>query len=442
MKHKLYILVILLMFGIFGGLYAQGNAVSLDGVNDYISMGNLSALVGTTYTAEIWIKPSVLGGTGDISSYGRTIFASTNPGPTYGYPLWLTLWGDEIAVWAFESTAGRNPSRTTSGVDIQINTWYHIAITAVKNGATRLYVNGIQVLSYTNDGEGNWGSQFTVGDLRPDRLIAYGGLVDEIRLWTVVRTADEILNNMNLPVDPNSTGLLGYWKLDETQGPTMYDSAGTAQNGTLSGGTIVSSDLTLPIELSSFTATLTAQYFVRLHWVTQSENDALGYMIFRSEDSDLQHAMQISPLINATNTTTQVSYGFTDSEVTPGTWYYWLQSLDLNGSYYFYGPVLATVSTNQGGEAPDIPITTGITGVYPNPFNPSTTIKYVLDDDLAVSFRIYNTRGQLVKSYNFEMREPASYDLIWDASGLSAGIYLIRMQAGNKFYTSKAVLSK
>jgi len=442
MKHKLLALVLLVLAGSFTGLFAQGNAVSLDGVNDYIAMGDYSSLMGSAYTAEIWIKPAVLGGTGDIASYGRTLFASTNPGPAYGYPLWVTLFGDEIAVWAFETTAARVPSRTTSGVDIQTNTWYHIAVTAVDGGATLLYVNGVQVLSFTNDGEGSWGTQFTVGDLRPDRLIPFGGLVDEIRVWSVVRTAGEILNNINVPVDPSSTGLVGYWKLDENVGPTMYDSAGTQQNGTLSGGSIVSSDLTLPVELSSFTASLTAQYFVRLHWVTQSENDALGYRIYRSHDSDLEHALQVSPLINATNTTTQVSYEYTDSEVAPGTWYYWLQSLDLNGSYYFFGPVMATVVSDQGGEAPEIPVTTGISKIYPNPFNPSTTIKYVLADDLATSFRIYNTRGQLVQSYDFDMREPATYDLVWDASGLPAGIYLIRMQAGETVSMSKAVLSK
>jgi len=258
----------------------------------------------------------------------------------------------------------------------------------------------------------------------------------------VVRTAGEILNNINVPVDPSSTGLVGYWKLDENVGPTMYDSAGTQQNGTLSGGSIVSSDLTLPVELSSFTASLTAQYFVRLHWVTQSENDALGYRIYRSHDSDLEHALQVSPLINATNTTTQVSYEYTDSEVAPGTWYYWLQSLDLNGSYYFFGPVMATVVSDQGGEAPEIPVTTGISKIYPNPFNPSTTIKYVLADDLATSFRIYNTRGQMVQSYDLGLIDPGTHDLIWKAESLPAGIYMIQMKVGDVVSRSKAVLSK
>lgn len=201
-------------------------------------------------------------------------------------------------------------------------------------------------------------------------------------------------------------------------------------------------DETLPVVLSSFSATITSQYFVQLHWVTQSETDALGYMIYRSLDNDLEHAIQVSPLINATNTATQVNYEYTDAEVTPGTWYYWLQSLDLNGNFNFHGPILAMVSTEQGGEAPPIPTATGISKVYPNPFNPSVTIRYELKETLPVSFKIYNARGQMVQSYDLGTQEAASHDLIWDANGFPSGIYLIRMQAGNKLYNCKAVLSK
>ena len=201
-------------------------------------------------------------------------------------------------------------------------------------------------------------------------------------------------------------------------------------------------DETLPVVLSSFSATITSQYFVQLHWVTQSETDALGYMIYRSLDNDLEHAIQVSPLINATNTATQVNYEYTDAEVTPGTWYYWLQSLDLNGNFDFHGPVLATVTTEQGGDAPGITLSTGIANVYPNPFNPSLNIQYSLKVAQDVSIRIYNTRGQMVQSFELGNREAGVHNLSWDANGQATGIYLIRMQAGNKLYNSKAVLSK
>ena len=59
-----------------------------------------------------------------------------------------------------------------------------------------------------------------------------------------------------------------------------------------------------------------------------------------------------------------------------------------------------------------------------------------------MSIRIYNTRGQMVQSFELGNREAGVHNLSWDANGQATGIYLIRMQAGNKLYNSKAVLSK
>jgi len=445
MKHKLIFIALLVSIGSFLGLYAQGNvnAVYFDGVNDHVQVGS-SLGIGNSFTVEGWIRPSSLTGTGDIATHGRSVFSASSDVSIY--PLWVTVLGSNILVrsWSTSSTG------VTISAGLSTGQWYHIAVTATKGGTTRTYLNGVQINSYTNLGQTNWPTTFTIGAIRPSRPggdgtnLAFAGLMDEVRVWNTVRSASDILTYMSVPVATNSPGLVGYWKFDEAApGTIAYDSAGTAQNGTLAQGAyFTTSDLTLPIELSSFTATITSQYFVQLHWVTQSETDALGYMIYRSLDNDLQHAIQVSPLINATNTATQVSYEYTDSEVTPGTWFYWLQSLDLSGNFNFHGPILATVSTEQGGEAPPIPTATGISKVYPNPFNPSLTVRYELKEALPVSFRIYNTRGQIVQSYDLGIKEAASHDLIWDASGLPTGIYLIRLQAGNKLYSSKAVLSK
>lgn len=423
-----------------GYLMAQGNAISFDGIDDHVQVST-GLGIANIYTVEAWIYPTNLTGTtGDLASFGHTIFsASATSGQ---FPVWVTVYGTSIVVRSWTtSNAG-----VSYNAGLAINNWYHIAVTATRGGLTKLYLNGAEVLSFSNNNASSWPGSFTIGAIRPFRTptnLPFQGLIDEVRVWNVIRTPGEILTNMSIPVSPTSTGLVGYWKFDETSGNIAYDSAGLNQNGTLTNGSVfVASDLTLPIELSSFTTTITSQYFVQLHWVTQSETDALGYMIYRSQNNDLETAIQVSPLINATNTTTQVNYEFTDSEVTPGIWLYWLQSIDLNGNFSFHGPVLASVTSDQGGEAPPIPTSTGISTIYPNPFNPSVTIKYELKEALPVSFNIYNARGQIVQSYDLATPEAGTSHLVWDAYKLPAGIYLIRMQAGDKFYFSKAVLSK
>ena len=433
------ILLVLLLTSLAGLMMAQGNAVSFDGVNDHVQVSSPLG-IGNVYTVEGWIYPTNLGGTGDLLTYGRTVFSASETSGSY--PLWLTIYGQNIHLRTW--TTATTDRVVNAG--LAVNNWYHIAVTSTKGNVTRLYVNGVQIDSYTNANTTTWPGTFTLGAIRPVRptsILPYQGLIDEVRVWNVIRTQSEILANMNVPVSPSSTGLVAYWKFDEISGTTAYDAAGTAQNGTLANGAFfVASDLTLPIQLSSFTATITSQYFVQLHWVTQSETDALGYMIYRSQDNNLENAIQVSPLINATNTTTQVSYAYTDSEVSPGTWFYWLQSLDLNGAFQFHGPVMATVTTEQGGDAPGIILSTGISNVYPNPFNPNLNIQFNLKDSQPVTIRIYNTRGQIVHSAELGNREAGIHNLNWDANGQSAGIYLIRMQAGDKFYNSKAVLSK
>jgi len=268
-------------------------------------------------------------------------------------------------------------------------------------------------------------------------------------VWNDIRTDAEILANYDIPLSaPFDANLVGYWMLDESAGTTAYSSTGS-YNGTLRSGTgtqlnpqWVDGNPTLTIELSSFTATITSQYFVQLHWVTQSETDVMGYVVLRNSNNDLSTAMQVSPLVEATNTTTQVSYTYTDSEVTPGIWYYWLQSIDLNGDHQYHGPVMATVSEDSGGSEPEPPVINGINKLYPNPFNPSLNISFSLDKTSDVSFKIYNSRGQIVHSNTLGNKDAGTYNIVWNSGDLATGIYLIRMQANNKIYTQKAMLSK
>lgn len=111
---------------------------------------------------------------------------------------------------------------------------------------------------------------------------------------------------------------------------------------------------TLPVELSSFTATETSLNYVQLNWVTQSESGLIGYYVYRSAICNFSGASNVSPLISATNTSQTQSYSFMDSDVSPGVWYYWLQNLEMDGSCNYYGPINVTVTDGING-TPNIP---------------------------------------------------------------------------------------
>ena len=79
---------------------------------------------------------------------------------------------------------------------------------------------------------------------------------------------------------------------------------------------------------------------------------------------------------------------------------------------------------------------------YPNPFNPSTTISYQLPMISDVNLTIYNILGQKVITL-VDKRQPAgSYEVKWDASQFSSGVYLYSLRAGDYRDMKKLVLLK
>ncbi|GAB1367074.1 hypothetical protein MASR1M36_19450 [Candidatus Cloacimonadaceae bacterium] len=207
-------------------------------------------------------------------------------------------------------------------------------------------------------------------------------------------------------------------------------------------------DVTLPVELSSFTAVFTADFFVKLHWVTQSETGVSGFYVYRGINSDLSLAARISPMINATNSTALQEYEYTDFELyESGTYYYWLQVQDMDGGVAYHGPTTVYFDNSGSSGIPGIPVRTGFTSIYPNPFNPRTTIGYGITKAADVSFSIYNQRGQLVRTITEPQKAVGYWKLEWDGTDLNGqicptGIYYIRMQAGTENYLRKAILLK
>ncbi|MDD2228414.1 MAG: FlgD immunoglobulin-like domain containing protein [Candidatus Cloacimonetes bacterium] len=206
-------------------------------------------------------------------------------------------------------------------------------------------------------------------------------------------------------------------------------------------------DAPLPVELSSFTAMATQQNYVKLDWVTQTETSINGYYLYRSESNNLESAIQVSPLITATNTSSESRYSYLDKEVNEGCWYYWLQSIEYTGESNYYGYIYVKIDDNDGNTSPSAPRFTSLNKVYPNPFNPVTTINYDISKAEAVNISIYNIKGECVKVLLSEKKQPGNYNIVWngvDANNrpLASGTYIVRMVAGDTRSTQKAMLMK
>jgi len=79
---------------------------------------------------------------------------------------------------------------------------------------------------------------------------------------------------------------------------------------------------------------------------------------------------------------------------------------------------------------------------YPNPFNPGTTITYEVSGAAYVTLRVYNVLGQEVATLVDGLKQPGSYAVRFNATGLASGMYMYRLVAGQFVQTRRFVVLK
>lgn len=198
-------------------------------------------------------------------------------------------------------------------------------------------------------------------------------------------------------------------------------------------------DPTLPVTLSSFSAIVTSNCFVNLTWVTQSETEALGYIIHRSNDSYFSNANRLnSVIIPATNTSQQQTYSLTDTEelTINHTYCYWLEYIDMEGNNNLHGPISATII---GENVSELPTLTSICNAYPNPIRVGASINMDVNIKTGETgiVSIYNIRGQNVKTFIVKQGEN---NLIWQAKDCGSGIYFYNLSTPSFNSTKKLVI--
>ncbi len=101
----------------------------------------------------------------------------------------------------------------------------------------------------------------------------------------------------------------------------------------------------------------------------------------------------------------------------------------------------------DGPNNPNIPLDFALMQNFPNPFNPSTTIRYALPRVQEVEITIFNILGQKVRSFNLGRQLPGVYQIFWDGKNsqgnpVGTGMYIYRMKAGDFVRVKKMILLK
>lgn len=186
------------------------------------------------------------------------------------------------------------------------------------------------------------------------------------------------------------------------------------------------------VELVSFTAAQSNEQ-IFLSWITATELNNQGFEIERKSTDDWEKI----GFVNGNGTTTEMQYySFTDSIRlinNVNRICYRLKQIDFDGTYEYSNEVAIEILQ------PDSYL---LKQNYPNPFNPITIINWQLPESKFVALKIYDVLGNEIASLINEEKPAGNFEVEFNASALSSGIYYYKLVAGDFVDVKKMILLK
>jgi murein DD-endopeptidase MepM/ murein hydrolase activator NlpD len=208
---------------------SNNTVLAFDGSNDYVAIPTAQSLnPTTTVTLEAWVEidslptpqSGIAGTWHDLGGANRT------------YVLWI--WNSNFE-FIISHDRGDSPRARSP---VLLGEWTHVAGT-FDGQYIRIYVNGILANEVVSPGSLATNSRpFYIGrtDTGGDGVDYFDGRIDEVRLWNVARTGEEIRDAMNLRITGTEAGLVGYWRLDDGGGEFAADATSNGNDGHLGNG--------------------------------------------------------------------------------------------------------------------------------------------------------------------------------------------------------------
>ena len=214
----------------------------------------------------------------------------------------------------------------------------------------------------------------------------------------------------------------------------------TATDGTTTVEKTIQFTEQVAVELSSFVGALVEDRVV-INWVTASQTNNAGFRVLRSTDGETYEV--VSELISGAGTTDQLmDYIFEDTSLPSAEIvFYVLEQIDLDGTINRSNPIEVLLGARF------ILPTEFASAVYPNPFNPRTTISYDLPSEADVSIIIYDAIGQEIRQLVSQHYTAGRYSVQWDAKdfmgrSVGSGVYIAKIKAGPNTAIQKMLLLK
>jgi hypothetical protein len=231
--------LVVFLLGHPASLYAQANPfrndLDLDGTNQFVSVPS-GIWFSNNFTVEAWVYPRSYANWSRLLEFGNgpnsdnllcAISSGTSGQPIFQWYNGGTLYGN-----------------LTSPVMLPTNTWTHLAFTYDAGSRTpSILMNGVVVASATGVGAPNIitrNANYVGRSLYPADAYA-NAMVDDLRIWNVARTPAQIKAAMGAPLTGSESGLVLYYRFDESSGTSVANSAtatGATDNGTNINGAL------------------------------------------------------------------------------------------------------------------------------------------------------------------------------------------------------------
>ena len=213
------------------------NALSFDGVNDYVNLGNYNAFTGN-YTIEAWVNLRA-------NTHINTILGKYNASVAGTFYLEITsdnkLYAErEASPWSLISTNY-----------IPDNIWTHVAMT-YDGTNLKIYINGNLEASGAFGTITSNAEEVLIGARKATNVPTnfFEGSIGDLRIWNVAKSATELQQYMYATLSGTETGLIGYFDFNQgsvgqnnTAITTLYNKVSSTTNGTLTNFTLTDPSL-------------------------------------------------------------------------------------------------------------------------------------------------------------------------------------------------------
>lgn len=385
-----------LRLNIAGGGSSTNSALQFTGSTSYVECQNTPSLnITESLTFEAWIYPFDWNGNRRILQKG---------GNDNQYSFYVQEGFFTFDVLGVQNGWVQTPLPST-------NQWHHCAgVYNYTTGTIQLYINGVKMVEKSGvSGQINTTcDKLYLGTKLPGAWEGdfFHGIIDEVRLWNIVRDSASIRKFMNVPLEGTEPGLMAYWQFDEGTGDITRDKTLNSNHGTLFG-----------------TPT----------WTENSPPMVPGWLTLSANSGTIAPGASI-----------QIDCKFDAAEKDTGLYIASIivQSNDPQRKSIVLPVRMKVTYTTDVNSTPSIPLEFALSQNYPNPFNPSTTIRYALPEKSNVRLKIYDVLGREVITLVNQEQSAGWKEIVWNAENQSSGIYLYTLEAGNYVATKKMLVIK